>query len=183
MQVKVWLPDASNGCWPSIWFLPGLTNDSQNELDAYEGGFNQIGAGPKRTVHFDYFGPAGQQASEQDVSAKIPSITDMSAGYHIIGVQWTPGSPGSINWYIDGTLMNSYSGSVTPQGYEIMLDFRDSHARGVELPHGPHSGQLPHLHHEGRRSAGVLLAGRPPGVPDRSIHTARTIWLAGTAIP
>jgi len=124
VQVKVWLPDASNGSWPSIWFLPGLTNDSQNELDAYEGGFSQIGAGPKRTVHFDYFGPAGQQASEQDVSAKIPSITDMSAGYHIIGVQWTPGSPGSINWYIDGTLMDSYSGTVTAQGYEIMLDLQ-----------------------------------------------------------
>jgi len=32
--------------------------------------------------------------------------------------------PGSINWYIDGTLMNSYSGSVTPQGYELMLDLQ-----------------------------------------------------------
>ena len=36
-------------------------------------------------ARLDYFGPAGQQASEQDVSDKIPSITDMSGGYHTFG--------------------------------------------------------------------------------------------------
>ena len=134
VQVKVWLPDASNGGWPSIWFLPGLANNSQNELDGYEGGFNEVGVGANQTVHFDYFSPAGQRASEQDVSAKIPSITDMSAGYHVLGVQWTPGNPGSINWYMDGTLMSSYSGTVTPQGYEIMLDLEIA-ASGVSSYH------------------------------------------------
>ena len=36
-QVRAKMPDMSAGCWPAIWSLPGLTNNSQNELDGFEG--------------------------------------------------------------------------------------------------------------------------------------------------
>ena len=81
---------------------------------------------------------------QQDVSAKIPSITDMSAGYHIFGVQLIPGTP-SINWYFDGTQMSSYSGSVTPQGYEIMLQLEIAAQRSRAATRSPFQA-LPHLH-------------------------------------
>lgn len=122
VQANVKLPDSSAGCWPSMWFLPGLVNQSANEVDAYEGGFNELkGVPPNRTVHFDYFAGAGQAASEQDVQIKIPSISDMSAAYHILGIEWVPGVAGHIKWYIDNVLMETYNGLVTVQGYEIML--------------------------------------------------------------
>ena len=42
VQVKAKMPDQSQGMWPAIWFLPGVSGTASNEVDGYEGG----GPGP-----------------------------------------------------------------------------------------------------------------------------------------
>ena len=83
VQVLAKMPDQSQGMWPAIWFLPGVSGTPYNELDGYEGGW--IGADPNETMHSDYFSAEGQQQNAYSVGA------DVAAGYHVYGFHFVPG--------------------------------------------------------------------------------------------
>ena len=118
VQVKAKMPDQSQGMWPAIWFMPGVSGTATNELDGYEGGF--LGSPANDIMHSDYFANQGQQQSAYNVGL------DTSAGYHIYGFQFIPGQ--SITAYVDGRQVwqvNASSGvTITGEPYEIMLELQ-----------------------------------------------------------
>jgi hypothetical protein len=115
-QVKCQMPDVSAGMWPAIWFLP---SDSSQELDGHEGGWqpNQTSHNyPANTqMHSEIFSGSNPQAIWQ-----MPGGADMSAGYHIYGVNFTPGT--GVKLYVDNTLVSTIAatGSVA-KAYSILL--------------------------------------------------------------
>ena len=112
------MPDQSQGMWPAIWFLPGVSGTPYNELDGYEGGW--IGADPNETMHSDYFSDQGQQQNAYSVGA------DVSAGYHLYGFHFVPGQ--SITAYFDGRQVWQVSASngvtITSEPYEIIIELQ-----------------------------------------------------------
>ena len=140
-QAKIKMPDMTTGMWPAFWFLPGLNNASQDELDGFEGGMTGGPTGPQNQMsHYDYFSPSGQQAHATNVGV------DMSAGYHVYGVEWKPGPSGTIKYYIDNVLQATYSGNVPMQGYEMMIDLQVASVAypGIASWHTvPVAGQFP----------------------------------------
>jgi hypothetical protein len=121
VQARIQVPDTSQGMWPSMWFLCGSSCSTEHELDGLEGGFDELpGVPANRTVHYDYHSAQGSQASEQDIG------TDISAGYHVYGVEFKPGV--SITWYFDGVqkfqVLASQGVTIDPEPYEIMLNLQ-----------------------------------------------------------
>ena len=118
VQVLAKMPDQSQGMWPAIWFLPGVSGTPYNELDGYEGGW--IGAAPNETMHSDYFSDQGQQQNAYSVGA------DVAAGYHLYGFRFVPGQ--SITAYFDGRQVWQVSASngvtITPEPYEIIIELQ-----------------------------------------------------------
>lgn len=121
VRVNAKMADMSLGGWGAVWFLPALNDPSQDELDGFEGGFNELSGVPVNSVcHYDYFDSAGQQhADEFNIGV------DMSAGFHIYEVRWTPGGAGKIEYLFDNVLKNTIANTnVTAQGYEIMVNLQ-----------------------------------------------------------
>ncbi len=118
VQVKAKMPDQSHGMWPAIWFLPGPSGSSTNELDGYEGGWT--GADPNQIMHSDYFADQGQQQVAYSVGQ------DVTTGYHIYGFRFIPGQ--SITAFFDGRQVwqvNASSGITIPgEPYEILLELQ-----------------------------------------------------------
>jgi hypothetical protein len=118
VQVRAKMPDQSQGMWPAIWFLPGISGTPANELDGYEGGF--LGTEPNEFMHSDYFSDQGQQQNAYSVGQ------DVTAGYHVYGFQFIPGQ--SITAFFDGRQMWQVEASsgitITAEPYEIMLELQ-----------------------------------------------------------
>jgi beta-glucanase (GH16 family) len=118
VQVKAQMPDQTQGMWPAIWFLPGVSGTPINEFDGYEGGW--VGADPNRIMHSDYFSNQGQRQEAYDVGA------DVTAGYHVYGFQFLPNK--SVTAYFDGRQVWQVSTSegvtITPEPYEIIIQLQ-----------------------------------------------------------
>jgi hypothetical protein len=119
VQVKVQMPDMTQGMWPAIWFMPDTSASSVPELDLFEGGFKCFCSAPQNDLmHSDYFSAQGQQQSLFSVG------TDMTAGYHVYGIEFLPGK--SITAYFDGKqvwqVLASSRVTITAGTYELMLD-------------------------------------------------------------
>ena len=119
VQVKAKLPDMTQGMWPGVWFLPAQRGTAFNELDFIQGGFT--GAGPVNQVNaFDYFAPGGEHQSDPNIGV------DLTSGYHVWGIEWTPGV--GIKAWVDGNLVwsatASSSLSIPSQPYEIILNLQ-----------------------------------------------------------
>ena len=88
VQAKIKVPDMTQGMWPSMWFLPAVRGPF-NEIDFVQGGLTE-GGGPvnQSPLGTAYF-PTGRSSP---VGETFPDLGfDATAGYHIYGVQWTPG--------------------------------------------------------------------------------------------
>ena len=117
VQVKAKMPDQSQGMWPAIWFLPGVSGTPSNEFDGYEGGLlggrssNQLGS--LRLLRE----PGSSKHGFWNTGV------DVTAGYHVYGYQFIPGQ--SINVYFDGKQVwqvDASSGiTITAEPYEIIL--------------------------------------------------------------
>ncbi len=118
VQVKARMPDQSQGMWPAIWFLCGVSCSNDNELDGYEGGW--LATDPNQLGHSDYFADQGQRQSVWN------SGSDVTAGYHVYGYRFTPGQ--SITAYLDGKQVWQVTASsgvtITGEPYEIMLELQ-----------------------------------------------------------
>jgi len=124
VQAKIKLPDMTQGLWPGLWFLPAVPGPF-NEIDFVQGGFIE-GGGPvnQSPLGTAYF-PTGQSSP---VGETIPDLGfDATTGYHIYGIEWTPGV--GINGYVDGNLVWSLSNAQVPGGivaepYEVVLNLQ-----------------------------------------------------------
>ena len=120
VQVEAKMPDQSQGMWPGIWFLPGVPGTASNELDGYEGGM--LGTSPaNQQGHSVYFTSQGQQEG-----SLWSTGVDVTAGYHVYGVQFIPGQ--SITSYFDGRQVWQVKASngiaITAEPYEIILSLQ-----------------------------------------------------------
>ncbi len=116
VQVKAQMPDQSQGMWPGIWFLPGISGTPSNELDGYEGGFTSGSTEPNTSMHSDYFADQGQQQSLY----VVPNVNN----YNVYGIEYLPGK--SIKVFVNGNQMfqviASSNVTITAEPYEILLD-------------------------------------------------------------
>jgi len=121
VQVKAKMPNMTDGMWPAIWFMPAVAGTSVNELDGYEGGFeNYEPPNPAlpSIYHSTYFlNPYATRSTTVGVSANLVT------GFHVYGIQWIPGV--SITIYLDGTqvwqVTEAEAGSIPAEPYDIML--------------------------------------------------------------
>jgi beta-glucanase (GH16 family) len=100
MQVVAMLP-SGQGLWSAFWTLPE-SGGWPPEIDVMENWAQT------ETVHVFLHG--AQSASEQD-SLLVPTLSDR---FHTYGVDW---EPGSISWYVDGTLQAHFAISITAPEY------------------------------------------------------------------
>jgi len=118
VQVKAKMPDQSQGMWPAIWFLPGVSGTASNELDGYEGGWT--GSSPNQIMHSGFFAPQGEPQAAYNVGA------DVTAGYHVYGFEFKPGV--SITAYFDGKqvwqVLASNGYTIAGEPYEILLELQ-----------------------------------------------------------
>ena len=125
LQVRAKMPNTSNGMWPSIWFMCGtMTNcPVDNELDGFGGGW--LGSSNDQGES-DFFSNQGQRSAVWSTDG-----LDVSAGYHVYGVQFIPGK--SIAVYFDGRLvwqvLASSGTTIVGEPYEIILDLQVASAK------------------------------------------------------
>ena len=149
VQVRAKMPDQSQGMWPAIWFLCGVSCPNDNEFDGFEGGW--LASSPDDVMHSDYFADAGQQQQAYDVGS------DVSSGYHTYGFQLLPNK--SVTVFFDGKQVWQVNASstltITGEPYEIIIEAPGGHRRDVGLAHPDHclDAQLEYAH---RRSAGLF---------------------------
>ncbi len=119
LQVKAQMPDTSQGMWPAIWFLPGVSGTADNELDGYEGGF--LGSGNANDImHSDFFSDQGQVQAAYNVGV------DLTAGYHVYGFEFKPGV--SITAFLDSKqvwqVLASQGYTMAAEPYEIIIELQ-----------------------------------------------------------
>lgn len=98
-----------NGAWNALWFL-GEAN--QQEIDLEETGLNQTNANLPTWVNSTLHSSAGDA---QDTIANYNSGEDLSAGYHIYGLELNTAT-GDINVYLDNSLIGSVNASSLGYG-------------------------------------------------------------------
>jgi beta-glucanase (GH16 family) len=99
-QVVAMLP-SGQGLWSTFWTLPEA-GGWPPEIDIMENWAQT------ETIHV--FLHDAQSASKQD-SMLVPTLSDR---FHTYGVDW---EPGSISWYVDGTLQAHFAISITSPEY------------------------------------------------------------------
>lgn len=106
IQILVKQPDSSAGMWPALWFLNG-----EGEIDLQEGGYTG-GTGPNYNMS-SHVHTAGNSQTIVDTGI------DLSAGYHIYGVEYIPGV--SVKTYLDGTLIATFTSNIPTSAYELIM--------------------------------------------------------------
>ncbi len=108
--VKMKQPDVSNGMWPGIWMLEG-----GGEIDIQEGGFLSNTVAPNNLATATWHPPSGSQ-----VQKAADAGADLSAGYHIWGMDYQPGK--SMTWTLDGKVINTITAGVPTGAFTLILD-------------------------------------------------------------
>ena len=102
VQVVARIPGGS-GTWPALWLLP-KRKGWPPEIDIMEnwGSAHQI----QTTFIWSSAGTV-EQAHET-----ASSSSSLSTGYHTYGLLW---EPGSLTWYLDGKVVDTYTGNHVPR--------------------------------------------------------------------
>ncbi len=101
VQIVARIPGGT-GTWPALWLLPA--NESwPPEIDIMEnwGSLHTV----RETTHWP--SPAGPEY--QSFATTTPD--DLTATWHTYALLW---SPGSLTWYLDGTVVARYLGNNVP---------------------------------------------------------------------
>jgi hypothetical protein len=127
IQILARQPDSSSGMWPALWFLNG-----GGEIDLQEGGYTG-GGGPNQNMSSALHTAGNSQTI-------VNTGVDLSAGYHIYGVEYIPGV--SIKTYLDGVLIATFTNNIPSGAYELIMvnSIANSNAAGF---HSAVSGSTP----------------------------------------
>lgn len=110
-EIRAKMPTAqgtSKGLWPAYWMRPAV--GGIGELDILE----LIGTGKSdpysankvsQTIHYDYVGTHRKQSHVHKLASG-----NFADGFHNYAVEW---APGSIKWFVDGTLTYTRTLSTT----------------------------------------------------------------------
>jgi len=120
VQIRAKMP-AGDGMWPGLWLLPGPGSNSGDnfELDMYEGGYTGNGVSANDNDAWHLHTPSGTLGGTTNVGV------DLTAGYHIYGVNWVPGK--SITWYLDGkefAQLTSAQAQIPDEPMELIMNLQ-----------------------------------------------------------
>ncbi len=95
LQVLAKMP-SGDGMWPGLWMLPGPGGNAGDdaEIDMFEGGFTSNGDNVNDNYAWHMHSSTGW------VGGVVNTGIDLTAGYHVYGLNWVPGQ--SMTWYFDG---------------------------------------------------------------------------------
>ena len=114
IQVKAKIPDTSSGMWPAIWFLPNSFGTPDiNEIDLQEGGSLLDGVPTNRIMASNLNDPGNSQQV-------FDTGTDLSAGYHVYGMQFLPGK--SVTMYLDDKQVAQFTSNVGTVPMELIIN-------------------------------------------------------------
>ncbi len=120
VQIKAKVP-GGDGMWPGLWMLPGPggTGGDNYELDIFEG--NYIGNAVSPNDNYSW----NLHSTTQTVGGLTNSGANLTAGYHVYGINWIPGR--SITWYLDRRVVGQITSAQTPipkEPMELILDLQ-----------------------------------------------------------
>jgi beta-glucanase (GH16 family) len=102
VQIVAKIPGGT-GTWPALWLLP--ENETwPPEIDIMEN------FGTTHTIRTTVFWSASGAYDYAYKTAR--SSANLTAGYHTYGLLW---KPNSLTWYLDGKVVDRYTGSHVPQ--------------------------------------------------------------------
>ena len=101
LQIVARIPGGT-GTWPALWLLP-VNRAWPPEIDVMEnwGSTNAI----QSTVYW------GTPSDPHQAHQEVTSNNNLTTGWHTYGLRW---EPGSLTWYLDGQVVNTYTGSKVP---------------------------------------------------------------------
>jgi beta-glucanase (GH16 family) len=120
VQIEARMP-GGDGMWPGLWMLPGPggSHGDDNELDLFEGNYIGNGVSPNDNAAWQLITPSGATGGLADAA------TDLTAGFHIYGVNWIPGQ--SVTWYLDGKQIGQVTSAQYPipnEPMELIIDLQ-----------------------------------------------------------
>jgi len=104
VQVTARIP-GTVGTWPALWLLP-QTEAWPPEIDMMENYGTGTSAKFSATLHWRAATGLDEQTGKQ-----ITAPDNLATGWNTYGMLW---QPGSIDWYLNGKLVDSYTGSAVP---------------------------------------------------------------------
>lgn len=114
VQFRAKMPDSRYGAWGGLWLLDGTTSDgSSSEIDLMESGYIVGTTNPNYIM-------ASNLHSTGNSQIKVNTGVDLSAAYHIYGVEYNPGN--WVKMYLDGALMATYTSTIPTGAYEIIMN-------------------------------------------------------------
>ena len=152
MEARIKIP-AGSGLWPAFWTLGTNNNPSQPDVWPNLGEIDVMEA-----VNSDKGYSATTHAGPSDWSKyKYSPIPARDGAFHIYSAKW---SPGTIAFYVDGTLVTTVTKSQTPAGHTWPFD-------------SVHQYLL----------LNVAMGGNYPGAPDGSAVLPATMLLTMSKSP
>jgi beta-glucanase (GH16 family) len=107
-EAEVKMPSRAHGLWPAFWLVPA-DGSWPPEIDVME----WLGVQPNTDFMTLHFGAANS------MSGGSFSGPDFSAGFHTLGLLWTPMS---ITWYIDGIQEIQVTNNIPSKPMFIVLN-------------------------------------------------------------
>ncbi|HZU12928.1 MAG TPA: glycoside hydrolase family 16 protein [Chloroflexota bacterium] len=112
LEARIRMPDASggHGYWAGFW-SGAVNGDWPPEMEVAEWQSNYptiVG------LYYHYKCGSGHCVAGTNYNAR----SDLSAGWHIYGVDW---EPHSVTWYVDGRRVYTWSGTTTRTAMDIRL--------------------------------------------------------------
>jgi hypothetical protein len=116
VQWRTKFPDCTHGAWMALWFLPRGTGSGGAEMDLNECGYLPAGGASNANYMLatHWHGANGNQVV-------INTGKDLSVDYHIYGIEYNPNHWWKV--YLDGVLMQTWSGAIGNDDYELIMDF------------------------------------------------------------
>lgn len=90
------------GTWPALWMM-SASQTWPPEIDIME----NWGSPNTELTTFHW----GIWQDPQQKSTLVTSPSDLTAGWHTYGLAW---APGSLTWYLDGKVVDTYTGTNVP---------------------------------------------------------------------
>jgi len=116
-EARIQVPQGQ-GVWPGFWMLGenlgAVGWPSCGEIDIME----NVGSTPD-TIYGTTHGPGPGSYPGNGLSAAYTASTPFGSGFHVYAAEW---GPGSVSFYVDGTLYSSVTPSMLPSGATWVWD-------------------------------------------------------------
>jgi beta-glucanase (GH16 family) len=122
VQIEAKMP-AGSGMWPGLWMLPGPgASDGDNyEIDLFEGGADDGGAGTSSTDMFSWHLHTPDGTVGEDTNTNV----NLATSFNTYGLRWIPGQ--SITWYLNGNVVGqvtSSQASIPDEPMELIMNLQ-----------------------------------------------------------